>query len=119
MMFFPEVLADDAPLSFSAPHEERTFTSPTGHHLHAVMFRRTDAKGTILYWHGNAGSVRTWGEVGAELSRLGWDVVVVDYAGYGKSRGALSSERAMLDDAQAAFDAIVAEDTRVVLFGRS
>jgi uncharacterized protein len=119
MMFFPEVLADNAPLSFSAPHEERTFTSPTGNRLHAVTFSRTDAHGTILYWHGNAGSVSSWGEVGAQLSRMGWNVVVVDYAGYGKSRGAITSERVMLDDAQAVFDALVATEKRVVLFGRS
>lgn len=117
MMFFPEVLADDATLSFSAPHEERTFpSSRTGNRLHAVVFRRADARGTILYWHGNAGSVSSWGEVGAQLSRMGWNVVVPDYAGYGKSRGAITSERVMLDDAQAVLDAL---DERLVVFGRS
>ena len=122
LMFFPEVLAADDALSFSVPHEERFFASPTGHRLHAVVVRAPSVKrGTILYWHGNAGSVRSWGEVGAQLAPLGFDVVVMDYAGYGKSTGTLS-ERSMLRDAQAVYDALEKERApteELVVFGRS
>jgi pimeloyl-ACP methyl ester carboxylesterase len=121
LMFFPEVLGDDAELSFSVPHEERWFASPTGNRLHAVTVRsRAPRVGTIVYWHGNAGSLRSWGEIGAELASFGYDVVVPDYAGFGKSRGTLS-EPAILADAQHVYDVVKGEtdERELVVFGRS
>lgn len=117
-MFFPEVLAPDARLAFSLPHEDLWFG-----HLHAVRFRAQARapRGTLLYWHGNAGSLRTWGEVGAQIAaQFPWDVVVVDYAGYGKSGGTIDAvdERSMLADAHSVFDALHTESA-VGAFGRS
>ncbi len=121
IVFFPEVLDEDAQLSFSRPHDEVWFDGGGGRRLHAVRFtpegqRRGRA---ILYLHGNAGSVRSWGEVGAELVASHQAVVyVVDYAGYGKSRGALT-EGAILEDVVAVFDAIQGDHPEVIVFGRS
>jgi pimeloyl-ACP methyl ester carboxylesterase len=120
MMFFPDVLPEDAVLSFGHPHEERWFSSPTGNRLHAVVFRaQRPPRGTILYWHGNAGSLASWGEVGVGLVAHGFDVVIVDYAGFGKSRGTLS-EATLLRDALAVHAGVAADfPGRLVLFGRS
>ncbi len=45
------------------------------------------AREVILYFHGNAGFARGWGDVGEELAGYGYDVVISDYRGYGKSGG--------------------------------
>jgi pimeloyl-ACP methyl ester carboxylesterase len=120
MMFFPETLAADARLEFARPHEERWIDSPTGNRLHAVAFRADRARGTLLYFHGNAGSVRSWGELGPDLVEHGYDVVIADYAGYGKSRGRIHGERTLLDDAVAIYDAVApAAAQPIVPFGRS
>lgn len=131
IVFFPEVLADDVTLRFSRPHTDHFVASPTGSRLHAVRFaadvtadgpdRRRRA---ILYLHGNAGSLRSWGEVGAGLATLLDDagrndvVYVLDYAGYGRSRGVLD-EATILQDVVAVYDDIAARHDDVVVFGRS
>jgi uncharacterized protein len=129
LVFFPEVLPDDVTLRFSRPHADQIFVSPTGSRLHAVRF---DTAGTsddrhrraLLYLHGNAGSLRSWGEVGAGLAAMlerggGDDVVyVLDYAGYGRSRGVLD-EATILADVVTVYDAIAARHREVVVFGRS
>jgi pimeloyl-ACP methyl ester carboxylesterase len=134
IVFFPEVLADDVALRFSRPHTEHLFASPTGSRLHLVRFgahvtTADDANAdrrrrALLYLHGNAGSLRSWGEVGAELAALlangGRDdvVYVLDYAGYGRSRGVLD-EATILRDVVAVYDDIAARHGDVVVFGRS
>jgi uncharacterized protein len=123
IVFFPEVLDEDAQLSFSRPHDEVWFDGGGGRRLHAVRFtpegQRPGRGRAVLYLHGNAGSVRSWGEVGAELVASHQAVVyVVDYAGYGKSRGALT-EGAILEDVVAVFDAIHRDHREVIVFGRS
>lgn len=130
LVFFPEVLPDDATLRFSRPHTDEIVASPSGSRLHAVRFAATTAgdddrrRRAVLYLHGNAGSLRSWGEVGAELSALLADagrddvVYVLDYAGYGRSRGVLD-EATILQDVVAVYDAIAARHGGVVVFGRS
>lgn len=121
MMFHPERLAPDERLVFGAPHEERFVDAPSGNRLHAVVVRaQGEKRGAIVYFHGNAGSLRSWGEVGVELAAYGYDAWVVDYATYGKSTGRLSEAR-LLVDALATYDAAAQEtpEDRLVVFGRS
>ncbi len=121
IIFHPEVLADDVTFSFGAPHTELWFDSPTGHRLHAVRVVPAgvpEPHRAIVYLHGNAGSVRSWGEVGADLAVVGYVVYVVDYAGYGKSTGTLT-EPSLLEDVDAVYDAVAARHDDVVVFGRS
>jgi len=129
LVFFPERLDDDAVLRFSRPHVDVFFDSPTGSRLHAVRFGADDDDGgskrrAILYLHGNAGSLRSWGEVGAALAAMLTDagrddaVYVLDYGGYGRSRGTLD-EPTLLADVLAVHDAIAARHGDVVVFGRS
>lgn len=121
LIFFPEVLADDTAFDFGAPHTEVWFDSPTGHRLHGV--RVVPARGpepgrAIVYLHGNAGSIRSWGFVGSELAAFGYVVYVVDYAGFGKSTGALT-EASLLTDVEAVYDTVAANHADVTVFGRS
>ncbi len=123
LIFVPEVLPPDEVFHFAVPHNERFFDTPSGHRLHAVALRPQQdlpPRGrAVLYLHGNAGSVRDWGHVGADVAVVADAVVyVVDYAGYGKSTGSLS-EATLLADVAAVYDAIANDHDDVVVFGRS
>lgn len=120
LIFLPEKLGADFRFHFSRPFEE--FSIPRdGAILNALRFRVENPKGIIVYFHGNAGSLREWGETGATLSRLGYEVLIYDYRGYGKSTGRIRSESELVDDARAVV-AVARKDypeDRLVLFGRS
>ncbi len=71
--------------------------------------------------HGNAGSIDSWGDVASIYTVLHYDVFMVDYRGYGKSNGVISSEGQVFSDMQAAYDTLKARYTedRIVVLGYS
>jgi fermentation-respiration switch protein FrsA (DUF1100 family) len=81
------------------------------------------AQATIIFFHGNGGNISNLGWVGERLAARGFDVLLIDYRGYGKSTGASSSEVGIYRDADAAYDYLVktrgASPERLVLYGQS
>jgi len=76
----------------------------------------------ILFLHGNAGNASHRLPNAAELARLGADVLLIDYRGYGMSEGT-PSESGAYADARAGLAHLTEErgfpEQRIVLFGRS
>jgi fermentation-respiration switch protein FrsA (DUF1100 family) len=105
---------------FKDPFEEVFLTHEEGVELHALRFTAKEAWGTVLYFHGNAGSLRRWGKQAQRFTRLGWNVVMMDYRGYGKSRGKLSEE-ALHADAVLWYAWLKEREPeeRIVVYGRS
>ncbi len=106
--------------TFSQPFTEEWLRPEEGVELHALRFGVDKALGTVLYYHGNTGSLRRWGKRAARFTKLNWNVVLVDYRGYGKSRGKLSDE-ALHRDAQAWYTWLCGSESedRIVVYGRS
>ena len=121
LIFFPEKLAPNHRFQFSEPFDERTI-QVADEKIHSLLFRSKEnsTKGVILFFHGNAGSLDGWGEVAAEtVKRTGWSVWILDYPGYGKSEGAISSEAQLKRIAQEFYEIARKEFGPVVVFGRS
>ncbi len=119
MVFFPEVLPDDFEFDYNA--EEVFFQPQSEVRLHALHFKPDDKpKGLVMYFHGNAGSLKDWGEVAGQFMALGYEVLMPDYRGYGKSKGALS-EQALFDDALWIYESMKKElpESDIILYGRS
>src|SRR5436190_10922828 len=76
--------------TYKTPFEERRITAPDGARLHALYFKADKPRGVVLYFHGNAGSLRRWGRFAPRFTTLGYEVLMPDPRGYGKSRGDLS-----------------------------
>ncbi|HZS44214.1 MAG TPA: alpha/beta hydrolase [Blastocatellia bacterium] len=78
---------------------------------------------TILYFHGNAGNISNVGWLGQRLAGKGFDVLLVDYQGYGKSEGTISGENDLYADADAAYDYLIntrgVSPSRLVVYGHS
>nr|MCH9765928.1 alpha/beta hydrolase [Alphaproteobacteria bacterium] len=78
-------------------------------------------KPTILYFHGNAGSLVTRGERVRKYQERGYGMFMMTYRGFGGSTGQ-ASERANVADAKQAYDLLISNGvkaTDIVLYGES
>jgi len=80
------------------------------------------ARGTLLYLNGNGGNIGHRLDPIAVFHRLGLNILIIDYRGYGASTGKPGEEGTYLD-ALAAWDYLIQEKRhlpqRIVLFGES
>ncbi|GGG38471.1 alpha/beta hydrolase [Hymenobacter glacieicola] len=123
LLFFPTRLATNYRFSFPGRFEEHWVTAPDGTRLHGLLFQTdsASAKGLIFYLHGNGGALDNWGEVAPAYTRLGYDVFLLDYRGYGKSQGRISSEQQLLSDVEVAYQQLLTQypENRTVVLGYS
>ena len=120
LIFFPEKLDASFPFKFEHPFEE-IFLKNGDAVLSLLRFRVAHPKGIIVYFHGNAGSLRDWGWTADSLVHFGYDVLIFDYRGFGKSTSRLQNETDLLGDSRAVLEVARKEfpDEKIVLFGRS
>ncbi len=120
LIFRPEVLPADFRFSFPQAFSEVNLPVD-GASLNALHFRVPDPQGIVLFFHGNSGSLRRWGDVAESFTGRRYDSFVFDYRGYGKSTGKINSERQLHDDAERVY-AYVRERYRaenIIVYGRS
>jgi uncharacterized protein len=91
-------LDKDYTFKFDQPFEEYFIPTEDGTVLNALMFRAPQpSKGLILYFHGNKDNLQRWGQYAVDFTRLGYDIVMADYRGYGKSTGTPTEEHLYAD----------------------
>ncbi|MTB52910.1 alpha/beta hydrolase [Lewinella sp. W8] len=76
------------------------------HALHLRAAANTDpaARKVVLYLHGNVGNNRRSLHQTRALQQIGVDLLLIDYRGFGKSEGALTTEEHLTEDLQEAYD---------------
>lgn len=99
LIFYPETLPNDYKFDFEQPIEELNFNTRRGVSINALLFKAKNSKGLIIYCHGNAGSIASWGHRANDFLPHSWDVLVWDYRGYGKSTGKIKREKMVHNDA--------------------
>lgn len=127
VVFQPERYTEGAPWKLPRGGEDVWFKGAGGERLHGwyVPGQATEAgsAATVIYFHGNGGNISFIGWLGEALSARGFNVLLFDYRGYGRSEGSVRDERAIYEDAEAAYDYIVRERNvppeQVVLYGQS
>lgn len=120
LIFFPEKLPIDYNFKFER-YSEKSFEFESLK-INSILFSEEKSNVLVLYFHGNAGSLSSWGEVASELrDRLKVNVWILDYPGYGKSEGSIQSERQLLDLAESFY--VQAQNLfpqkKIVVYGRS
>lgn len=109
LIFAPEKLDKDYQFSFNQSFEEVSINTTDGISLNGLLFKADSSKGLIFYLHGNAGSLSSWGNVAEVYTDLNYDVFILDYRGYGKSEGSISSQKQFYQDIQTAYDELIKE----------
>ncbi|HUH66736.1 MAG TPA: alpha/beta fold hydrolase [Syntrophales bacterium] len=120
MIFYPEILPPDFQYKFPTQFDEVNL-NVEGAVINALHFKADAPKGVIIYFHGNAGNLRGWGEVALDFTRLNYDILIMDYRGYGKSTGKIESEAMLHSDAAVAYGHLRVSypEDQIVIYGRS
>jgi fermentation-respiration switch protein FrsA (DUF1100 family) len=123
ILFQPSPGVDIRPESLGIDARELRLTSEDGVALHAFFLTGRPTGGrALLFLHGNAGNASHRLPNAAALARLGVDVLLLDYRGYGLSQGR-PSRAGVVADARAALAYLIEvrgyPPERIVLFGRS
>lgn len=123
LIFKPEKLPPQFQYRFDGNFEieELNIKVPKEVVLNAVLFRVKESKGLLLYFHGNTGNLKGWGEEALHFTSLGYDVLMYDYRGYGKSGGRITAEHMLHRDAEAVYEHILPryQAEKMVFYGRS
>lgn len=114
-----EATPDAAGLEF----EDIEFVAEDGVRLHGWWIPHPEARGVILYCHGNGSNIGSRVDLCRDLRALGVNIFIFDYRGYGRSRG-WSTEQGTYRDARAAYEVIRAkyddaENPPVLVYGSS
>lgn len=120
LIFLPTVESPEFVYKLATPHKEWSMETPNGGFINGLLITPQNSKGMVFYLHGNAGSIKRWRFMAEEISTYGYDVCILDYRGYGKSRGK-KKELWMHEDVKFCFDEISKsyEGKPVIIYGRS
>jgi alpha-beta hydrolase superfamily lysophospholipase len=102
-LFFPQKLPKDSRFSYPYKFKEYFIEVEEGVRLNALLFKAEtlkDSRGLIFYLHGNAGALNSWGYAADEFLQEGYDVFILDYRGYGKSEGKITSQKQLFQDVE-------------------
>lgn len=121
--FYPDSVRYTVPEQFGLRAEDAEIRSADGTRLHAWFLPASGtAKGTVLHLHGNAGNITNHLPLVAWLPARGYNVLMLDYRGFGRSAGKPSLD-GIVDDAVAALQYARArpdvDRNRMVVFGQS
>ena len=123
-IFKPEKLHDDFEFKYDYPFEEVNFTISDKEKINGLRFftEENEKRGLVLYFHGNTRSIKGWAKYSRDFTVHGFDVLMIDYRGFGKSRGK-RSEKAMKEDAQHVYNRLKYDfhipENQIVIYGRS
>jgi fermentation-respiration switch protein FrsA (DUF1100 family) len=121
--FYPDAVRYTAPEQFGLRAEDVEMRSADGTRLHAWFLPAAGtAKGTVLHLHGNAANVSNHLPLVAWLPARGYNVLMLDYRGFGRSEGKPTLD-GIVDDALAALRYLRTrpdvDRDRLVLLGQS
>ena len=123
LLIYPQSVAPSF-IKYDATGGRQVWVDTEDHrHLEGRYFCHPQPQATVLYCHGNVGTVDKWSVLAERLSRLHRiSILVFDYRGYGRSSG-FANEQGILKDAEAARNWLARENgiapSDVVLMGRS
>lgn len=120
LMFYPVPLPPDYPLAREPDIHERG-VEVEGARLSVMHLQLQDPRGVVFFLHGNAGNLAGWFGNADFYRQAGFDLVMPDYRGFGKSTGRIESAQQLRADVRAVWDAFAAryQGRRIVLYGRS
>lgn len=122
LIYLPTREIITSPADIGLAYDEVSLKTADGVTISGWFIPADKAKGTLLFFHGNAGNMSHRLTSIETFHRLQLDVFIIDYRGYGQSEGRLS-EQGTYQDAEAAWCYLVKErhtaPDEIIVFGRS
>lgn len=121
IIFHPEKLSNKYKFVFDVPFEELFYETKDGNKINALLFKAENSKGIVYYHHGNAGNLESWGTRAIDFTSRGYDVLMYDYRGYGKSTGRIKNEKMLYGDALIIYKKLLYDykERDIILYGVS
>lgn len=121
-IYVPDRNVEFTPANAGLFYEEVVLTTQDGARVCGWYVPSTWEATTILSFHGNAGNMGDRIDTLKALHEMGYNVMTIDYRGYGKSTGKPTEQGTYLD-AMAAWNHLVverkADPAKIVVYGRS
>lgn len=121
LIFQADKLPHNHHFVFNQSYEEHFIPTPDSIIINALWFKPTQqAKGLVIYFHGNADNLQRWGHYANDITQLGYEVLMIDYRGYGKSSG-VPGEKELYNDANLIWHWANEKSNhdKMVIYGRS
>lgn len=120
-LFHPEKLPADFQFQYENQEvDEYNLDLPDGTIINGLHFKVKKPKGLVYYLKGNSKSIKGWGKFAVDFTIHNYDVIMIDYRGFGKSTGKLSQE-SMKYDALYIYDRLKekVKEEHIIVYGRS
>ncbi len=122
MVYYPYATIETNPAQHGMDYENVYLSARDGTRIHGWWVPRKNARGTVLFFHGNAGNISHRIASISLFHQLEQNVFIIDYHGFGLSQGS-PSEKATYADAEAAWQYLITQQriqaSSIVFFGRS
>lgn len=120
ILFRPVLLPQDHVYAFEHDFKELFLKPEPDVSINAIHFKLKNPKGIILYFHGNKDNLERWGKISSALTHYNYEILVMDYRGYGKSTG-LRTEENLYQDALYCYNFVKDNlgHENIVIYGRS
>lgn len=95
LLFHPVKIPAYQSYGITAKHEDILIPLNETDSLSFLRFipTRSPAKGVVLYFHGNKNNIAWYAPFVPAFTSQGYEVIMMDYPGYGKSRGELTEKK--------------------------
>jgi len=119
-IFHPERLAENFAYNFEYPFEEIWIETEPGAKINGIHFKIPNTKGVVFYFKGNSRSIKGWSKFARDFLGKGYDIFMIDYRGFGKSKGK-RTEDAIIMDNQLAYEYLRKNyvEEQIIIYGRS
>ena len=97
VIFHPEKLPKNYQFSFTNDFEEVNLTTDDDNTLNGLIFRTDNTRGLVVFYHNHSGNIEHWSRFALFMNKLDYDVLLMDYRGFGKSTGKFN-EQSFLSD---------------------
>ncbi len=120
MLFKQTKFPQNFPYHYEYPFDEINWIMTDGIKINGLHFKVRNPKGVIIFFHGNTGHMGRSGNYFKRVAHCGYDVVMYDYRGYGKSGGTITKET-LYSDAEHVYDWVQQQypHHKIVLHGLS
>lgn len=125
LIFYPNIGGRElraTPEDIGLDYESVTINTSDNVRLHGWFVKAAKQRGTLLFFHGNAGNISHRLDSLRIFNSLGLSTLIIDYRGYGQSQGSISEKGTYLD-AEAAWLYLTEQKgidpKKIIVFGRS
>ena len=121
MIFFPLRELSQTPADWGLGYEDVTLDTADNVRLHGWYIPNPQSEQVLLFFHGNAGNISHRRDSIELFHRLGLNIFIIDYRGYGKSEGTISSQNQIFKDVQTVYENLKSRynEDKIIVLGYS